>query len=73
MTKEDFHDEYTLSEKAEELAKKAVQLGIFSGFVMRYFADSRQFYIPDETHSEPLTPEQAYLHLKKLLTTSAHR
>lgn len=71
MTKEDFHDEYSLADKAEELAKKAVQLGIIHSFVMRYFSDSRQFYIPDENTSEALTPERAYMRLKQLLETPA--
>lgn len=63
----DFHDEYTLAETAETLGKKAVALGLIHSFVVRVFADSWQFYIPDENESEPLTPEEAYMYLKKLL------
>jgi hypothetical protein len=65
-----FHDETSLSDTAEELGKKALQLGLIPSFVVRFFADSRQFYIPDENHSEPLTPEEAYMHLKKLVEQS---
>ena len=63
----DFRDEYTLAETAENLAKKAVKLGFIQSFVLRVFADSWQFYIPKENESEPLTPEQAYLYLKRLV------
>lgn len=62
-----FHDESSLSEAAEELGKKALQLKLIPSFVVRYFRDSRQFYIPDENHSEPLTPEEAYMRLKKIV------
>jgi hypothetical protein len=65
-----FHDEASLSDTAEELGKKALQLGLIPSFVVRYFADSRQFYIPDENHSEPLTPEEAYMRLKRLVEQS---
>jgi hypothetical protein len=70
MNKPKFHDEFTLSETAVKLGKKAVDLGLIPSFVVRYFSDSQQFYIPDETHSEPYTPEQAYLRLKKLVEQS---
>lgn len=70
MNEYQFHDEYTLSETAEELAKKAVKLGIIPSFLMRCFADSRQFYIPNEQEGEALTPERAYLQLKKMISES---
>ncbi|MFB2837402.1 hypothetical protein [Floridanema evergladense] len=70
MKEYQFHDEYTLAEKAEELAKKALELGIIPSFVMRCFPDSRQFYIPNEQEGEPLTPERAYLHLKKMIESN---
>jgi hypothetical protein len=70
MNKPQFHDEFTLSETAVKLGKKAVDLGLIPSFVVRYFSDSQQFYIPDETHSEPHTPEQAYLRLKRLVEQS---
>jgi len=65
-----FHDEYTLSETAEELAKKAMKLGLIPSFVVRFFPDSREYYIPNENQSDPLTPEEAYLRLKKLVEES---
>ncbi len=67
-----FHDEFTLSETAAKLGKKAMDLGLIPSFVVRYFADSQQFYIPDEKQSNPLTPEQAYLRLKKLVEQAGH-
>lgn len=63
-----FHDELSLSEAAEALGKKALQLGIIHSFVVRHFADSSQFHIPNE-HHEPLTPEQAYMQLKTLVAS----
>lgn len=70
MKEYQFHDEYSLAETAEELGKKALKLGIIPSFVVRYFPDTRQFYIPNEEESEPLTPEQAYLELKKMIELS---
>jgi hypothetical protein len=70
MTKAPFHDEFTLTETAAKLGKKAMDLGLIPSFVVRYYTDSQQFYIPDENQSEPLTPEQAYLRLKKLVEQS---
>lgn len=70
MNQSQFHDELTLSETAEQLGKKALELGLIPSFVVRYFPDSSQFYIPNETESEPLTPEEAYLRLKKLVEQS---
>ena len=67
-----FHDEFTLSETAAKLGKKAMDLGLIPSFVVRYFTDSQQFYIPDEKQSNPLTPEQAYLRLKKLVEQAGH-
>jgi hypothetical protein len=70
MTVYQFHNEYTLAETAEKLGKKALELGLIPSFVVRYFPDSRQYYIPNEKESEPLTPEQAYMRLKKLVEKS---
>ncbi|MBD1913999.1 MULTISPECIES: hypothetical protein [unclassified Leptolyngbya] len=64
-----YHDELSLVDTAEALGKKAVQLGLIHSFVVRHFADSSQFYIPDE-HREPLTPEQAYMQFKTLVERS---
>lgn len=61
-----YHDEQSLIDAAEELGKKVLKLGLISSFVVRHFADSSQFYIPDE-HREALTPEQAYMQFKTLL------
>ncbi|MBD2110085.1 MULTISPECIES: hypothetical protein [unclassified Nodosilinea] len=64
-----FHDEQSLADAAEDLGNQALQQGLIHSFVVRHFADTRQFYIPDE-HQEPLTPEQAYLQLKALVKPS---
>ncbi|HEY9799920.1 MAG TPA: hypothetical protein V6D25_06125 [Leptolyngbyaceae cyanobacterium] len=65
----EFHDEYTLAETADKLGKEAVKLNLIPSFVVRYFPDSRQYYIPNETN-EPLTPEEAYMPFKKLIEES---
>ena len=70
MNKSQFYDEFTLSETAVKLGKKALDLKLISSFVVRYFPDSQQFYIPDENQGDPLTPEEAYLRLKKLVEQS---
>lgn len=44
-----------------------MQLGLIPSFVVRYFPDYRQYYIPNEIESEGLTPEEAYIRLKKLV------
>lgn len=61
-----YHNELSLSDAAEELGKQALRLGLIHSFVVRHFVDSSQFYIPDEYH-EALTPEEAYLQLKRLV------
>ncbi len=71
MSAYQFHDEYTLAETAEELGKKALKLGLIPSFLVRHFPDSRQYYIPNEEESQPLTPEQAYLRFKKLVEESS--
>ncbi|MCA1991718.1 MAG: hypothetical protein LDL41_06685 [Coleofasciculus sp. S288] len=70
MDKSPFHDEASLADTATEYGKKAMELGLIPSFLVRYFPDSRQFYIPNEQESEPLTPEQAYLRLKRLVEKS---
>jgi hypothetical protein len=67
MSEYKFHDVHTLAEVTDKLAKKALQLGLISSFVVRYFPDCREYYIPNEKESAALTPEEAYLRLKKLL------
>lgn len=71
MSEHQFHDDFTLAEAAVEFGRKAMELGLISGLVVRYFPDSEQFYIPDETTAEALTPEEAYLRLKKLVEQSS--
>lgn len=70
MNKSQFYDEFTLSETAVKLGKKALDLKLIPSFVVRYFPDSQQFYISDENQGDPLTPEEAYLRLKKLVEQS---
>ena len=70
MSDRQFHDETSLAEQAEDLGKRAMKLGLIPSFVVRHFPDSWQFYIPNENESAPLTPEEAYLQLKKLVETS---
>lgn len=67
MVNEEFHDEHSLIETAEKLGKKALKNGIIPSFLVRHFADSSQFYIPNEDESEPLTPQQAYLKFKQMM------
>jgi hypothetical protein len=66
----EFHDEYSLAETADKLGKEAVKLNLIPSFVVRYFPDSRQYYIPNEINSEPLTPEEAYMRFKRLIEES---
>ncbi|MBF2064000.1 MAG: hypothetical protein IGS39_06180 [Calothrix sp. C42_A2020_038] len=73
MSQYQFHDEYTLAEVADRLGKKALNLGLIPSFVVRYFADSRQYYIPNEVSSEPLTPEQAYMRFKTMIEKSNNK
>jgi hypothetical protein len=67
MSEYQFHDEYTLAEVTDKLGKKALQLGLILSFVVRYYPDCRQYYIPNEKESEAFTPEEAYMRLKKLV------
>lgn len=67
MNKARFNDQLTLAATAETLGKQAMALGLIPSFVIHYFPDNWIFYIPNEQQSEPLTPEEAYLHLQKLL------
>lgn len=70
MTQPAFHDELSLADAAVALAETAMQRGLIPSFVVRHYPDSRQFFIPDASSEEPLTPEEAYLHLKKLVEQS---
>ncbi len=73
MQKYQFHDEFSLSETAVKLGKRAMDLGLIQSFVVRYFPDSQQFYISDEKEAEPYTPEEAYLRLRKLVEQSENK
>lgn len=70
MSEYKIHDEYSLAEAANMLGEKAMELGVIPSFVVRHFPDNRQYYIPNENESEPLTPEEAYMKLKKLVETA---
>jgi len=71
MSQYTFHDEISLAEQAEDLGREAMKLGLIPSFTVHHFPDSWIFYIPEQTTSDPLTPEEAYLKLKKLITTSS--
>jgi hypothetical protein len=66
MTEHLFHDQITLEETTEDLAKQAIKRDLIPSFAIHFFSDSWVFYIPSD-RSEPLTPEEAYLYLQKLL------
>jgi len=70
MSQYKIYDEYSLAEAADMLGEKAMELGLIPSFVVRHFPDNRQYYIPNEKESEPLTPEEAYMKLKKLVETA---
>ncbi|NEU83173.1 hypothetical protein [Nostoc sp. UIC 10630] len=42
-------------------------LKLISAIVVYYFPDTWVFYIPNESQSEPLTPEKEYFRLKQLV------
>ncbi|MBD2441246.1 hypothetical protein [Nostoc sp. FACHB-110] len=65
-----FHDPISLAEKAEELGKKAVSLGLITSFSIRYYSDSQEFYLAEEEISTPLTAPEAYMKFKKLVESS---
>jgi hypothetical protein len=71
MTNYPFNDEISLAEQAEALGKKALKLGLIPSFVVHHFPDSWQFYIPDDSKSQALTPEEAYLQLKNIVEKSS--
>ena len=69
MAQQPFHNQIELEEEAEKLAKQAMDKGLIPSFVIHYFPDSWVFYIAT-IDSDAFTPEEAYLHLKKLLEQS---
>jgi hypothetical protein len=70
MSEHPFRNQLDLEEEAEKLGKKAMQLGLIPSFVIRYFPDTWEFFIPNENKSDAFTPEEAYFHLKKLVEQS---
>jgi hypothetical protein len=70
MSERSFHNEISLAEEAEKLGKQAMKLNLIPSFVVHFFPDSWQFFIPSDDRAEPLTPEEAYLYLKKLVEQS---
>jgi hypothetical protein len=71
MNSYQFSNEISLAEQAETLGRKALKLGLIPSFVVRHYPDSWEFYIPNENDSSALSPEEAYLQLKKLVEKSA--
>ncbi len=71
MSEPHFHDEISLAEAAEKLAKKAMELKLIPSFTIHFYPDSWQFYLNNEQAAEPLTPEEAYFHCKQLLEQSS--
>jgi hypothetical protein len=67
MSERPYHDQLSLEEKAEQLGKRAMELGLIPSFVVHYFPDVWEFYIPNEQKSSALTPEEAYHRLRKLV------
>ncbi|MEA5603182.1 hypothetical protein [Nostoc sp. UHCC 0252] len=67
MTEHPFHDQLSLEEQVEKLGKRAVSLGLIPSFVVHFFPDTWVFYIPNESQSEALTPEEAYFRLNQLV------
>jgi hypothetical protein len=59
-------NEITLAAQAEKLGEMALMMGLIPSLPERHFPDRWEFYIPDET-AQQLTPEEAYLHLKRLV------
>lgn len=70
MSEHPFRNQLDLEEEAEKLGKQAIKLGLIPSFVIRYFPDTWEFFIPNENKSDGFTPEEAYFHLKKLVEQS---
>jgi len=69
MREHPYHDQLSLEEKAEEFGKRAMELGLIPSFVIPYFPDVWEFYVPNE-QAGLLTPEEAYHQLKQLVDQS---
>ncbi|MGB3693314.1 MAG: hypothetical protein WA865_10090 [Spirulinaceae cyanobacterium] len=72
MSKNTFDSQLAFEERAEKIGKQALKLGLIPSFSIRYFPDSWEFYLPEkgQTESTALTPEEAYLKLKKMVEQS---
>ena len=70
MSQKWFAEQDSLSDAVQELAETTVSLGVISSFMVRYQGQQRRFYLPNESDSQPLTAEQAYLRLKQLMEES---
>ncbi|MBO0349247.1 hypothetical protein J0895_09040 [Phormidium pseudopriestleyi FRX01] len=70
MSQQWFAEQNSLSDAVEELAETTVSLGVISSFMVHYQGQQRQFYLPSENDSQPLTAEEAYLRLKQLMEES---
>ena len=57
----------SLAETAEKMGKKAMERGLIYNFSINFYPDAWQFYLGEKSDSEALTPEEAYLHLRKIL------
>ncbi len=42
-----------------------MEMGLIYNFSIHFYPDAWQFYLGEESDSEALMPEEAYLHLKK--------
>ena len=67
MSTAKFHDGNSLADTTDELGKQALKLGLIPSFTVRFYADSREYFIAHDDKSEALTPEEAYLYFKKLV------
>ena len=70
MNAQILNSQIALEEITEKLGKMAMESGLIPGFVIRYFPDCWEFYIPNEEESNFFTPEEAYFYLKKILSNT---
>lgn len=67
MSENTFTSQLAIEEKAENLAKQAMDLGLIPSFTIRYYPDCWEFSLPNQKEPDFLTPEEAYFKLKKML------
>ena len=70
MSGNTFDSQLAFEERAEKIGKQALELGLIPHFSIRYFPDSWEFYLSGEDETTALTPEEAYLKLKKIVEQS---